>query len=297
MKNKIGFIDKHLNNFHSNLYVKLIREGKFKDDFDVALAYGDAESCGMDTAKWCQEYNVNMAKSIEQVVDECDKLIILSPDNPERHWDLSEYALKSGKACYIDKTFAPDFATAKKLIDLAQANNTPMFSTSALRFVPELNNYLDTVGKERKTKLAETRGPGAAYNYSVHSVEPLVMLLGLGAKSVTYHGNEEFSHFNIDYPDDRIGSYSMYHSAGSIGDVYYGHPFEASVLFDGGSTALHFNCDLMFDELVNRICRFFLGEESPAPTKDTLEVMAILDASARAMASPGTTAIVRTGEL
>ena len=294
---RIGFIDRHLNNFHSNLYVKLIREGKHKDEFDVVLAYGDAQLDGTDTAGWCRQHGVRAAESVQQVVDGCDNLIILSPDNPERHWDLSKYALGSGKACYIDKTFAPDYATAKKLIDLAEYNHTPMFSTSALRFAPELNRYLETVGKDRKTKAVVARGHGAVANYSVHCVEPLVMLLGHGAKSVTFGGSKDCCFFSLAYRDDRIGMFNIYPAIGSVGETWYGHPFEASVQFEGGSAALRYTCDAVFGDLINSICRFFLGDEAPAPFEDTLEIMAILDATGRALESPGTAAAVEIGGL
>lgn len=284
---KIGFIDRHLNNFHSNLYVDLIRNGKYKNEFDVTLAYGDEICDGIDTKAWCDKHNVVMAKSIEQVVNECDHVIILSPDNPERHWDLSEYALKSGKACYIDKTFAPDYKTAKKLISLAKENKTPMFTTSSLRFVPELINFINTIGKERKINAVATRGPGHVSNYMIHSVEPLVMLIGYGASSISYSGNDDFSDFDVKYDDGRIGSFNMYPKQSTINDKWYGHPFEASVAFEGGATSLRFNDADMFKDLLDAICAFFLGEKASAPFEDTLEVMAILEAAGKAYANPG----------
>ena len=50
------------------------------------------------------------------------------------HEELSQLPLKSGKPTYIDKTFAPDYPTAKRIFDLAEANGTPCYSTSALRY-------------------------------------------------------------------------------------------------------------------------------------------------------------------
>jgi len=55
MKKKIGFIDHHLNNWHANNYVPWIREGQFKDEFDVAYAFGEAPHDGMDSKQWCEK--------------------------------------------------------------------------------------------------------------------------------------------------------------------------------------------------------------------------------------------------
>jgi len=61
------------------------------------------------------------------------------------------------------------------------------------------------------------------------------------------------------------------------------------VLFEGGSTALEYTCDRMFEDLVDSICGFFLGGPSPAPLEDTLEIMAILEAAQKAVAQSGST--------
>ena len=80
---------------------------------------------------------MSLPPTIEEVVERSDYLIVLSPDNPEFHEELSQLPLQSGKPTYIDKTFAPDRETAIRLFDLAAKHGTPMYSTSALRFASE----------------------------------------------------------------------------------------------------------------------------------------------------------------
>jgi len=129
----------------------------------------------------------------------------------------------------------------------------------------------------------------------VHAIEPLVMLLGRGAKAVTYFGDGRFMQFGVTYPDGRIGGFSLFEPACGIGERWYGHPFEASIIFGEGTAAYRFTTDNMFRDLADAMCEFFGGGPSPAPYEDTLEVMALIEAGRKAMASPGATVAVTGG--
>ncbi len=283
----IGFIDHYLNNFHANLYVRLIREGAYKDDFEVTCAYGEAEWQGVDTEEWCAKNEVQRLATPAEVVEASDCVIVLSPNNPERHLELSRDALVSGKPCYIDKTFAPDYATAKEMADLAAAHGTRMFSTSALRYAPEIQEFLGGVGVEHPARAVAMRGPNEYEVYSVHVYEPLTMLLGPGAEAMQYFGDGNFMLFSLRYPDGRLAAVNMFRPWGSLGEKSYGHAFEASVMFDCGATSFPLSMGEVFKDLVDSICGFFQGGEAPAPVEDTLEVMALIEAGRKAMARPG----------
>ena len=102
-------------------------------------AYGHIDSPigGMTTDEWCAKYQIPRCMSIGELIEKSDVLIVLSPDNCEMHEQLCELPLRSGKLTYVDKTFAPDYATARRIFDNAEAHNTPCYSTSALRFAEE----------------------------------------------------------------------------------------------------------------------------------------------------------------
>lgn len=97
---------------------------------------------GKTLEEWCQEQKVGKASSVEQIVKECDCIVVLSPDNPERHEDLSDLSLKSGKPVYIDKPIAPTLKEARRLFEKVEKYKTPMMSSSALRFDSELKKQL-----------------------------------------------------------------------------------------------------------------------------------------------------------
>ena len=72
-------------------------------------------------------YTLLIVDTIEELIEKSDRIIVLSPDNPEMHLELTEKALQSGKLVYVDKTFAPDKETAIKIFENAKAHNTKCF--------------------------------------------------------------------------------------------------------------------------------------------------------------------------
>ena len=125
---KIGFIDYYLDEWHANNYPAWIRESSFKEKFDVTYAYAEKDKeGGMTTKEWRNKNKINAVDSIEGFVEKSDCIIVLSPDNSERHEDLYKLPLESKKPLYIDKTSAPDLATAKRIFDRAEKHNTQCF--------------------------------------------------------------------------------------------------------------------------------------------------------------------------
>jgi hypothetical protein len=59
---RIGFVDKYLNNWHSNYYPDFIKDAAKLYNYDIALtaAYADMDhpNGGMTTDAWCQSKGV-----------------------------------------------------------------------------------------------------------------------------------------------------------------------------------------------------------------------------------------------
>ena len=83
---KIGFIDHHLNNYHANKFLSIIRDGKAGPDLEIVAAY-ESDPTGED---WCEKNNVKRVQSAAEVVELSDAIIVLAPDNVESHLALSK---------------------------------------------------------------------------------------------------------------------------------------------------------------------------------------------------------------
>lgn len=170
----IGFIDYFLDEWHANNYPEWIKQAS-GGELQVAYAYGKIDSPrpgGLTTDDWCAKYGITRCATIEEVVEKSDCLLVLSPDNCEMHEELCQIPLRSGKRTYVDKTFAPDLAAAERLFAIARQSGTPCYSTSALRFAAE---YRDI--RPDEVTAVSCWGPNDFDTYSVHQLEPLMMLM------------------------------------------------------------------------------------------------------------------------
>ncbi len=271
---KIGFIDHYLHEWHAENYPEMIK--KYSDGkMEVCFAYGETDNPHPEAdsnAVWAKRKGIELAGSIEEVIEKSDYVIVLSPDNPERHEELCKLPTACGKRIYIDKTFAPDKETAIKIFDRAERFSTPCYSSSALNFAAEYQGIdrsrIETVG---------TWGEGAFTNYAIHQIEPIVSLMGPGAKCVMFMGSETFPSLYIEYADGRHAQLACYPRR---------TPFVTNVGYHGGTTD-HLEIQTgYFDNFIKALVKFFETGEIPVPHEQTIEVIAIREAGMKAMLTP-----------
>ncbi|MBR5780178.1 MAG: hypothetical protein IKY21_06130 [Clostridia bacterium] len=270
---KIGFIDYFLDEWHANNYPKFIAQ-QFGDEFKVAYAYAEKDKeGGLTTDEWCEKNGVERCNTIAEVVEKSDCIIVLSPDNPERHLDLCREPLASGKRVYVDKTFALTKDIAKEIVAIGEANNTPFFSTSALRF----SNELAEVPREGICFI-NSRGPGRFDTYAIHQIEPIVVLMGSEVKRIMSVGSG-YETMVIEFSNGRRAVMSHYD--------WKGIDFEMVVNYEDGSIYKVPQMTGYFDNFINKLCTFFKTGETFADHAETISVMGIIEAGNKALANPG----------
>ena len=270
---KIGFIDYYLDEWHANNYPAMIEKAS-GGDMKVTYAYGmiDSPIGGMTTDAWCETYGVQKIDTIEELVALSDVLIVLSPDNCEMHEELCKIPLASGKRCYVDKTFAPDYAAAKRIFANAEAHGTPCYSTSALRFADEYQN-IDTAG----IRAVQSWGPSSFETYSIHQLEPLAMLMKAAPKRVMYLPGEGFYTLQIEYCDGRYASIAGYRD---------GSPFMMNLAKADGNCVINVESPF-FDRFIANLVDFFRTGDVKVPHEETLHIMALRGAGIAAQQTPG----------
>ena len=259
---KIGFIDYYLDEWHARHLPEWIEKAS-DGEMKVAYAYGltDAPQ-GLDNAQWCEEMGIELLDSIEAVVERSDYIAVLSPDHPEMHERLADLPLRSGKPTFVDKTFAPDRATAVRLFDLAREHGTPVFSSSALRYAPEYASELERSGGQRIETLC-SQGPGLFGNYAIHQLEPIVALMGPDARRIMFIGSERTPALLIDYPDGRKATMHMLQDS----------PFRLAFQYGEGASALATAESDFFAPFVKDLVRFY---RTGIPSVDSAETVAVI---------------------
>ena len=276
---KIGFIDLYISEWHANNYPAWIK-GVCKEkglDYEVAYAWAEQDVSAVDgktTDAWCTENGIEKCNTIEELCEKSDYIVILAPSNPEVHLKYAEIALKYKKRTYIDKTFAPDFNTAKAIFDIANAYGTPFFSTSALRYATELAPV------EKKCSTITVTGSGASFDeYGIHVIEMCVKTMGIGAKAVRAEKAGDQYLMRIDYKNGKF--------ANIVFDGNYGTPFTIMPCGEDGKTVWKLVESDSFKGLMTAILNFFEDGKLPFDTNETLEVMKVRDALIKATTKTG----------
>ncbi|CAN7400599.1 hypothetical protein LJR153_002543 [Paenibacillus sp. LjRoot153] len=269
---KIGFIDYFLDEWHAEKYPDWIDKAT-NGRIQVAYAYGKTNVDGkLSNAEWSQKKGVQLLDSIEEVVEKSDYLVVLSPDHPEYHEELSRHALQSGKPTYIDKTFAPDRAAALRMFELADKHRTPMYSTSALRFAAEY------AGSEKQgIESINSLGPGKFDNYAIHQVESIVSLMGTDVRRVMWTGTDKTPSLLIGYADGRQATINLYG---------WECPFNMALSYEAGTSKfLKIESDF-FGAFIENLVGFFDSGMPPVLQAETIAIATILDVGMKAAKTP-----------
>ena len=273
---KIGFIDYYIDEWHANNYPAFIRKADPDGEFEVAYVYAEKDKeGGMTTDQWCEKFGVQRCDTIEEIVEKSDCLIVMSPDNPERHWDLCQLPLRSKKPVYVDKTFALTKQIAKDLVALGEENETPFFSTSALRFADELQPL-----KKEGIMFINSRGPGNFDTYAIHQLEPMIILMGSNVKRVMSVGSGKYESMVLEFEGGRSAVMSHYGWNGGI-------DFEFTVSYEDGINVKVPSMSNSFPNFIPAMLDFFRTRKICAAHDETIAIMAVIEAGNRALKTPG----------
>jgi len=86
---------------------------------------------------------VPLVEKPEDMIGKVDGMLIEAVDGSV-HFDRAKPFLEAGIPCYIDKPFATSVEQAKKIIALADKKKLPLFSSSSLRYAPEVVEFVKT---------------------------------------------------------------------------------------------------------------------------------------------------------
>src|SRR5262245_18913841 len=87
------------------------------------------------TSKLRDEFKVEIVDSIDALLSKVDVVFLESVDG-RPHLEQARPVLKARKRMFIDKPVAGSLADAVEIFRLAKENDTPVFSSSSLRFSP-----------------------------------------------------------------------------------------------------------------------------------------------------------------
>lgn len=274
----IGFVDYYISEWHANNYPIWIKETCEKlgiEEYKVQYAWAELDKSPLDgvtTSEWCEKYGVEKCDTIEELCEKADYILVLAPSDPEKHLGYAKEVLKYKKRTYIDKTFAPDYATAKEIFDIGEKYGTPFFSSSALRYATELDQMKDTVS------IIVSGGGGNMPEYIIHQIEMAVKLLK--AKALKLKVDKVGSNQYVTQTEFSDGKKSTFTYSVAM-------PFTIACQDkDGLSRYARMTSDY-FKLLMEDILNFYKTGEKSFDGKETLEVMKVREGVIKGMSKCG----------
>jgi predicted dehydrogenase len=275
---RIGLVDHHLNNWHADTFLNLMRNGKIGADAEIAVAW-ESHPVGED---WFAKTGVPRADSLEDAVRAADAVMLLAPDNIEFHREFAERVLPFGKPTFVDKYLAPNVADAQAIVALAERHDVPLLCSSALRYAQELTELL--ANAPQPVTEMYSRGMGRWQGYGIHSVSPVVRTMGGGAKRIIDVGVPGASVVSLDYGDGRRATIDVRACENGY-DVF---SWQLGIR-DGNlyRTTVVRQFEQFYANQMQAICAFFASQEPDITPEQAIEIVAILEGAARSLAAGG----------
>lgn len=235
------------------------------------------------TAELQDRWHIELVDSIDALVQRVDAVLLTSVDG-RVHLAQARPVLAARKPLFVDKPFTASVRDAIELVRLAREHDTPVFSSSSLRFHDEVQAIVrdprmaDVVG-------AQTWGPARLephhpdlFWYGIHAVEMLYTFMGPGCERLTRTHTAGADVVVGEWKDGRIGVVrGIREGEDEYGQVVFGHeviltaPPPDTPAPPAGRSSYH--------GLVTEIVEFFRTGRSPVPIEETLEIMAFMEAA------------------
>ena len=265
---KIGYVDYYIDEWHAHHCFKTVKayNEQTGDDFQIVAGWAEIDKeGGLSTEEFCQKYGMKHCKSIKELCEEVDFVMVLAPNNPEKKPEYVREVFAYKKPTFIDKPLSNSYASALEIYEEGKKTGTPFFSSSSLRYVTELDPYRGTA-----TSIFTTGFGSTLEAYAVHHVEMIVACMGIGAKAVrfTLRGKQEWA--DIEYTDGRKAGFAISMAGEPLG-------FSALVVNKEGETYYRPITSNMFGLQMTEILNFFNGKELCFDSNETLEIIKIVD--------------------
>ncbi len=226
--------------------------------------------------KQMKELGVPLVDRPEEMMGKVDGMLIESQEGTV-HWERAKPFLEAGIPCFIDKPFTCSVDHAQRLVELAERKKVALFSSSSLRYAPELTAFVaekplgEVIGALAYGPASENpRNPGL-FHYGIHAVEILYTLMGPGCEQVhcVYEAKSEVTTGR--WRDGRVASIrGLRHGA-----LAYG----ATVFCERGVKHLAVNATYIYRELLKQIVAMFQTGKPPLDPRISLEIVSFIESA------------------
>ncbi len=276
---KVGIIG--LDTSHSVAFTKLLNARPAQEEHGgvKVVAAFPAEGSDIETnvkrlpgfVAQMKGMGVKMVKSIEELLDTSDAILLESNDGRMRH-DQMLKILKARKPVFMDKPVAASLTDVIRIYKAAEEYKVPVFSSSLMRYIV---NFPD-IQKQGPIQGAFTYSPAMIekthpdlFWYGIHGVEMLYKIMGVGCQTVSRTTTDGVDLVTGVWADGRIGTFrGIREGAKDFGGTVFTENKIISIEAPKG-----------YAPLVSSIVSFFKTKVAPVPPSETIEIYAFMAAA------------------
>jgi len=256
---------------------------------DMEMSYTRVEKF---TQELKENYGVEMVNSISEVAEKCDAVLLESVDG-RVHLEQFKEIVAYGKPVFIDKPFTTTSVDANEMIRLAKQHQTPIMSSSSLRYSEGLANALgnteegNIIGMDCYGPLAMEKTHGWFW-YGVHTAEMLYRAFGTGCEEVKVTKNKDH--------DVLVAVWKNGNIATIRGNRKGNSKFGALIHRETGTQFVDVYADdkPYYASLLEEIITFFKTGKSPISMEETLEITKFLEAANESRKTGNTVKVTET---
>jgi hypothetical protein len=231
-----------------------------------------------------KKFDVPLVEKPGDMIGKVDAMLIEAVDGSV-HYERARPFLEAGLPCFVDKPFACSVADARKMADIAAKKGVPLFSSSSLRYAPEVVAFRkdDKAGKLHGVLTygpapEHPRNPGL-FHYGIHAVEILYALMGPGCRRVTSVHERDADVVTGHWKDGRV--------AGVRGIRAGKSDYGFLAFTDQGVKQQVVGTRYIYRELLKHVVVTFRTGKPPFDVAETVELVAFIEAANRSGANHG----------
>ena len=224
-----------------------------------------------------KSYGVKLVDNPTEMIGQIDGVLIESVDGSV-HYERAKPFLEAGVPMFVDKPFTCSLDHAKAIAELAEKKNLPLFSSSSLRYALEVQEIGDKQDQLGKVLGADAYSPGSVhprnpglFNYGIHGLETLYALMGTGCTSVWAVSTDDVDVVTGSWEDGRIGTLRATRAGA--------HSYGFTAFCEKKVVPSSINAGFIYRELLKRIVKMFETGKPPIDIKETLEIIAFIEAA------------------
>jgi predicted dehydrogenase len=230
------------------------------------------------------DLGVALVEKPEALLGKVDGMLIESLEGG-MHLERARPFLEAGIPCFIDKPMACSHADAKALAELAARRGVPIFSSSSLRFAPDVVAFTKDASHGKLHGVltygpapTDPRNPGL-FHYGIHAAEMLYTLMGPGCERVTCLHEKDADLAIGHWKDGRFASIRGIRA----GQAAYGF----TAFTDRQVKNVSVSTTFIYRELLKEIVEFFTTKKAPIDIAVTVELMGFIEAALRSASNHG----------